>query len=57
MNWVLTQYKTDAALTIKETLNMQTEDHTRKQVQLHQVASNIVYSSAIEHQLNLENSL
>ena len=41
-NWVLKQYKNDAALTIKETLNMPIEDHTRKQVQLHQVASNIV---------------
>ena len=41
-DWVVKQYKNDAAITIKETLNMPIEDHTRKQVQLHQVASNIV---------------
>ena len=41
-DWVVKQYKNDAALTIKETLKMSIEDHTRKQVQLHQVASNIV---------------
>ena len=41
-DWVVKQYKNDAAITIKETLNMPSEDHTHKQVQLHQVASNIV---------------
>ena len=44
--YVVKRYKEDTVNTIKDVLKMSTEEHTRKQVQLHSVAANLTHTFA-----------